>query len=58
MVLVTQMPLVVEDRQQGVGDNRIRIEPGIDVLGLDTYARAVMPRSNDFGLQSVGDRRE
>ena len=47
------MLLVVEDRIQRFEIVRIRIEPGLNVLGLDVDDRAVVPRRRDFWFRLI-----
>lgn len=54
-MLVVGMRAVVEDRVQRGEVVRVRVEPGVDVFGLEVDDGAVVPGGGDFRLRFVGD---
>ena len=57
-MLVVRALTVIEDRVQRGQVLRVRVQPHVDVLGLDRDDAAVVSGGSDFGRWLIGDRRE
>lgn len=57
-MLVVRLGLVVEDGVERVEVGGVRVEPGVDVLGLDVDDAAVVAGGGDFLRRLVGDHGE
>lgn len=49
---------IIEDGIERLEVSRIRIEPSVDMLGLDRDDAAIVAGSGDLGRRLVGDRCE
>ena len=52
-MFIVRMPFVIKDRIQSFKIRRVRIQPRVNVLGLDIDNRPVVAGGSDFGLSSL-----